>query len=499
MYRNVVHKPDAGNGIDLKIDINPGLAKFAGYQKLGNSREVFVATGPGHYNQVRRIDFAPQRVLPSGSRTGSFDWDVIVDPNTGPASINDILFGTPPQMYDIIYGKIGSSVSLPTALFFTNFSGGNYFGAVKFDAPQGYPELPLPDSQGEFGSGDRIVSENGLQVASSRQQFKTFTSLAVSGSTFDLLGHGLVDGQYVQLIDDITDSQCGDSTGTLSGGYLKVFEVNGTKFKLKTLGGAVLTETGSCVLRFTARSFYAMRTTNNDHQTNLKINTGSHKTIPMYPYENAGKYDTISKILLDAPTSGKTTVVSLDFEASEGSALVTKCDQVGAAAGCTNPQSYRIPATDNIKDADILVGDGDVGSVDPILLVVNANGVMRYSLGASAGTILTTVLLPSPVMGTIVSAKIRSLRLRDQEINRSNEALLYVEHGSFKDVYRTRDAGANWYKVHRIPSTNTILDIIPAHAHTKNDDGRDHWEPSFLMLEKTSSDLRVIGQDWHGY
>lgn len=102
-------------------------------------------------------------------------------------------------------------------------------------------------------------------------------------------------------------------------------------------------------------------------------------------------------------------------------------------------------------------------------------------------------------MGTIVSAKIRSLRLRDQEINRSNEALLYVEHGSFKDVYRTRDAGANWYKVHRIPSTNTILDIIPAHAHTKNDDGRDHWEPSFLMLEKTSSDLRVIGQDWHGY
>jgi hypothetical protein len=269
-------------------------------------------------------------------------------------------------------------------------------------------------------------------------------------------------------------------------------------FKLQTpVGNNTINVTGACSLDFSAINLLAMRTESFGNSIITLI--AAPTSIPMFPGWNSTRYDAVSEILLDAPLTGSKTF-AVHSNLTNG-ILVTKCDSV--IPNCTNLRAYRVSTgLAQVRDAELLVGAGD-----PILLAMGPGAMKRYSLESFSSVPLTDAVF-HPAVSAVVSAKLRSLRLQDQGINRSNEALLYVEHAPGKEIYRTRDAGANWYKVHTIPSTNTILDIIPAHANTKNDDGESHWEPSFLSLERfdkdgpgvgTDFDLRVIGQDWHGF
>jgi hypothetical protein len=374
-------------------------------------------------------------------------------------------------------------------MFFTKLSS-NFFGLIKFSTIQGYPSREVHDQSGAFASGSHLATENGLQVVGSRLPVRSFDSLSMAGSTINSTNHSLLEGQAVRLANEITDVQCGSGTASTAGDLLKVSNVTTDTFELKK-GAVTLTSVSACSPQLRSIQLLALKTSGIETFA-ANPNAETIIPIPMIP-SLSSTYDAVSKILLDAPAAGPTTIATYSVM---GGALITRCASMSATA-CVTPTSYRIAPVGSLRDAELLVGDGD-----PILLLATGNGILRYSLGASAETTFTSVLHPAPT-GTIDSAKIRSLRLRDQGINSPRDAILYVEDTSGKHLYRTRDAGAHWYRVHTISTANTIVDIIPAHAHTKDEEEQDHWEPSFLLLERffngTDHDLRVISQDWHGF
>jgi hypothetical protein len=483
LYKNV---QTSSTNSPLIIGIDPTSVKFAGYEKVGNNRQVYVTALNGTYTDGRRIDFIPQTKV-NGNITSSFDWNG--DSNT--ISSNQFP-GTAPPMGDIILGKIDAA----TSLFFSRRTADNLLGLVKFSTPAGYPTTVIHPTYGDFSSASKIASENKLQVVGApNPAVQLVISNFPAGSYIPLSDHNFVNDQIVRLNSDITDAQCGADLN--AGSVLKVFVNDPNGFRLTDPATNLnLLSDGTCSLIIDSIQLFAMRT--ND----FSLGTYEKIKIPMFPGIDTGIYDKISKILIDAPTNGTNTFVTTSQNGP--GILVTKCSAL-TSTNCDNAKSYRIAAPAAVMSADLLVGNGN-----PLLLVVGSAGVKRYSLGDTAQTPADgqTSGVLHPAVSGITSAKLRSLRLQDQGINRSNEALLYVEHGGGKHVYRTRDSGVNWYRVHTIPNTNTIHDIIPSHAHTKSDDGSEHWEPSFLMLERfdkdgsgsgTAYELRVIGQDWHGF
>jgi hypothetical protein len=489
MYRNVKHTPTSGAEVDLSINIDPSKAKFNGYEKVGNSRKVFLGTGTGsNINEGRRIDFIPQETLTSGFRTSSYNWDG----NTSSFSSSQWPSGAP-SMGDVVLGKIGAA----TALFFTEYFASNYFGVVKFTPTQGYPKIVVPATYSYFSSGSVLATENGMNVFASRAPAVELVIAPIPlGPTISVSSHDFVNGQIVRLQTAVS-GECGVTAA--AGTHFKVNVMDGNNFTLTMLpGGPDIVSNGSCSPTVYSTQFMATRV------SDFNLDVVEKVKIPMFPGHDGAAYDSVSKILLDAPSSGTKTIVSTSQNGY--GILVTKCDSINVASNCANARNYRIQSPVLVSGSDLLVGAGN-----PILLALGFDAgslsLRRYSLESTGYTDLGAGVLHPPLAGGAVAGKLRSLRLLDQGINRPNEAILYVEHSGGKDLYRTRDFGGNWYKVHRIPSQNTIHDIIPAHANTKNDDGDEHWEPSFLMLERhdvdplpaTAYELQVISQDWHGF
>ena len=439
-----------------------GSPSFVGYKRSGDSRSIIIKDQSAAVSSILKTVIQPQN---NDMDRSSFDWD-----NTAP--IVELLTNAPPSFHTVTLGLVDANGARNFNLFGVGPTSGTNVIGMDWLSPSNNYYTSLID--GASWSMPQMVSENGTFVSSSVNPALTTPSplaglLPDSGGLINSPGHGLFDGQMV----DISAPTAGTCTNGGAQTNARVRVINPSDFEVYSPSGLIMDGGGSCTFGIANRSninLKAFRASNLDIATTAP----SIFDIPMVKIAGAG----VETILLDMPPSGNSLAVAL--RNSTGMISATQCESNNS---CLAPTLADKSAT-TIDSADLIMDQGQ-----PLLLAASLNSlgtVKRYQfdftnsnpqnrIQDNASSVFFYPNLPAGVFSNVI---IKSLRSPDNFSISRPEALLYFENSGTGYLYRSLDAGLNWYRVDEFPSTSySVTDITVV----ENNYG-SNWEPAFALL-----------------